>query len=144
MLEATTQRPPAPSASLQLAAIHRISSALYAKTDVEELLSETLDVSLQTTDAEAGSLLLFDPAQDALVFRQVLGSAAKYLQGKSVPLTSSGQCATVFKTGVALIRQEGFDTTYDEETGFRTRCTLTTPIRAFGERPLGVIQMLNK
>lgn len=130
--------------SKQLAAIHRISSALYAKTDVQELLMETLEASLETTDAEAGSILLFDPEKDALVFRQVLGPAAGYLTGKSVPLTSVGQSATVFKTGEAVIRQEGFDTGYDDETGFRTRCTLTTPIRTFGQQPLGVIQMLNK
>src|ERR1051325_2596810 len=128
----------------QLAAIYRISSALFAKTEIEALLAETLEVSLQTTDAEAGSILLYDPEENHLVFRQVVGSAAAYLMGMSVPMTSTGQCATVFKTGLAEIREEGFDPNYDKGSGFHTRCTLTTPIRNFGAQPVGVIQMLNK
>ena len=128
----------------QLSAIYRISAALYAKTDVEELLSETLEAALQTTDAEGGSILLYNPTEQSLVFRQVLGDAAVSLRGTSIPLSSTGQCATVFKTGHSEIVETGFDLNYDEKTGFHTRCTLTTPIRAFGEEPLGVIQMLNK
>jgi sigma-B regulation protein RsbU (phosphoserine phosphatase) len=128
----------------QLATIYRISAALYAKTDMEELLSETLEAALQTTDAEGGSILLYDPVEDHLVFRQVLGPAASALKGETIPLSSPGQCATVFKTGHSEIVQEGFDLIYDKKTGFHTRCTLTTPIRAFGEQPLGVIQMVNK
>lgn len=128
----------------QLAALYHISAALYSKTDVEEMLSETLEAALQTTDAEGGSILLYDPAEDHLVFRQVLGDVADYLKGKSVPLSSRGQCATVFKTGRSEIVEEGFDPDYDKITGFHTRCTLTTPIRVFGKETLGVIQMLNK
>jgi signal transduction histidine kinase len=128
----------------QLATIYRISAALYAKTDMEELLSETLEAALQTTDAEGGSILLYDPVEDHLVFRQVLGPAASALKGETIPLSSPGQCATVFKTGHSEIVEKGFDLIYDKKTGFHTRCTLTTPIRAFGEQPLGVIQMVNK
>lgn len=128
----------------QLAAIYRISAALYAKTDMEELLSETLEAALRTTDAEGGSILLYDPTENHLVFRQVLGAAAAFLKGTSIPLSSTGQCATVFKTGRSESAKEGFDPNYDEKTGFHTRCTLTAPIRAFGEQPLGVIQMVNK
>jgi signal transduction histidine kinase len=141
---ALAQGPDANPCGPQLATIYRISAALYAKTDVEQLLSETLEAALQTTDAEGGSILLYDPQENHLVFRQVLGDVADYLRGKSVPLSSRGQCATVFKTGHSQIVEEGFDPNYDEVTGFHTRCTLTTPIRAFGEPPLGVIQMLNK
>ena len=128
----------------QLAAIYRISAALYAKTDVDELLSETLEAALRTTDAEGGSILLYDPVANHLLFRQVLGTAGGSLLGTSIPLSSPGQCATVFKTGRSEIAVKGFDPDFDEKTGFHTHCTLTTPIRAFGEQPLGVIQMVNK
>jgi signal transduction histidine kinase len=128
----------------QLAAIYRISAALYAKTDVEELLSETLEAALRTTDAEGGSILLYDSVANHLVFRQVLGTAGGSLLGTPIPLSSPGQCATVFKSGHSEIAEKGFDSDFDEKTGFHTRCTLTTPICAFGEQPLGVIQMVNK
>ncbi|MCW3055270.1 MAG: hypothetical protein JWN14_4440 [Chthonomonadales bacterium] len=128
----------------QLSAIYRISAALYAKTDVEEVLSETLEAAQRTTDAEGGSILLYDPKEKHLVFRQVLGEAADYLKGKSVPLSSEGQCATVFKSGHSEIVETGFDPHYDAGAGFHTRCTLTASIRAFGKDPLGVIQMVNK
>lgn len=129
---------------LQLAAINRISAALFAKTDVDELLTETLEVSMQTTFAEGGSILLFDPEIEELVFRHVSGPVAGSLQGKSVPLTSTGHCATVFRTGVAQIASAGFDTSFDRATGFRTEMTLTTPIRTFDGPPIGVIQLVNK
>jgi signal transduction histidine kinase len=128
----------------QLSAIYRISAALYAKTDVEELLAETLEAALQTTDAEGGSILLYDPVEKHLVFRQVLGEAADYLKGKTVPLSSEGQCAKVFKSGISEIVETGFDPKFDQGAHFHTRCALTAPIRAFGKNPLGVVQMVNK
>jgi len=128
----------------RLEAVNRICAALYAKTDIDDLLTETLEISRSTTDSEAGSILLLDPEMDCLVFRQVLGPASECLLGKTVPLASSGQCATVFRTGQSEVRQEGFDPNYDLMSSFRTRATLTTPIRMADKKSVGVIQLLNK
>src|SRR5207248_848250 len=128
----------------QLDAIHRISSALFAKADVDVLLHETLAVSLQTTDAEAGTIYLYEPKEKRLIFRHVLGPAAAALEGEAIRVPSSAVCAQVFEKGVTQISESGFSTVEDERTGFHTRQTLTTPIRNFGGQAIGVIQVLNK
>src|SRR5690348_16259132 len=94
-------------------AIHRISAALFAKTDMDQVLRETLDVSLQITNADAGSILLYDPVAQHLVFRYAVGPVAHKLIGQPLPLTSTGKCATVFKTGQSDISEGGFDPQWD-------------------------------
>jgi signal transduction histidine kinase len=130
--------------SAQLNAIHQISSALFAKVDVDEMLRETLNVSIRTTDAEAGTIYLYDPQQDRLVFRHIYGPAADHLIGATVSPDSEARCATVFRTGVTEINHTGFDRAFDEQSGYHTERSLTSAIRNFGGQPIGVIQVLNK
>ncbi len=130
--------------SAHIRAIHRISSALFAKTDMDQVLRETLEVSLQITNADAGSILLYVPEQQQLVFRYAVGSVAHKLIGLPLPLTSKGKCATVFNTGRSDISVGGFDPQFDSVTEYSTKSTLTTPIRNFSDQPIGVIQVLNK
>lgn len=125
-----------------LKALERISAALFAKTDVAEMLRNTLQVAIETTDADAGSILLYEPEQNALVFRHVIGPVSEKLLDTVLPLTSEGRCATVFKTKQAEISEEGFDPNFDDL--YHTVCALTVPICNFGGDPIGVIQVLNK
>src|ERR1043165_7906973 len=130
--------------SAQLNAIHRISSALFAQADVDTMLRETLEVSMQTAEAEAGSILLYDRNSRELTFRHALGPVGGKLIGKPVNLQGGGKCAGVFLTGKSDISIEGFDEPAHTRSEFVTRCTLTTPIRNFGGEPIGVVQVLNK
>src|ERR1700722_14573176 len=92
----------------QIAAMHRISAALFSKTDTDSLLRETLTVALETVDADAGSLLLFDPQRGKLVFRYVIGEAAATLRGREIDLIehASSKAATVFRTGEPSITSD--------------------------------------
>src|SRR5258706_10293201 len=128
----------------QLDAIHRISSALFAQTDVDRMLVETLEVSVRTAGAEAGSILFYERSKNQLVFRHALGPVGERLIGQTVSLAGAGKCATVFRTGVSDISNEGFDEPEITRNTFHTRSTLTSAIKNFGGDPIGVVQVVNK
>src|SRR5437588_12450056 len=89
----------------QIAAVHRISGALFSKIDLDTLLRETLHVSLESIDADAGSILLYDSEKRKLVFRYVVGPAAPRLTGLEIDAEQEprGNAATVFHTGESLV-----------------------------------------
>ena len=131
----------------QIDAAHRISAALSSRLDLNELLTETLDVSLQTVAATAGSILLYNPDIKRLVFKHVIGKTE--LIGDEIdPFAPKlGHAATVFRTGQSSIvdtRVEAYDASKDLKTGFRTSSLLTVALKNYGGEPIGVLQMLNK
>ena len=133
----------------QITAMHRISAALFSKTDTDSLLRETLTVALDTVDADAGSLLLYDQESHKLVFRYVIGEAAQTLRGREIDIEdhASSKAATVFRTGEPLItndtRIDVHDPFIDQTTGYQTDSILTVPLRNMGE-PIGVMQAVNR
>jgi signal transduction histidine kinase len=133
----------------QITAMHRISAALFSKTDTDSLLRETLTVALDTVDADAGSLLLYEPESGKLVFRYVIGDAANTLRGQELDIEdhANSKAATVFRTGQPLItsdtRIDVHDPFIDQTTGYRTDSILTVPLRNMGE-PIGVMQAINR
>lgn len=129
----------------QIEAAHRISAALSSRLTLSELLAETLGVSLQTVEADAGSILLYNPDTERLVFKHVIGKTE--LIGDEIdPLTDkSGRAATVFRTGVSSISDaNSYNPEKDLKTGFHTLSLLTVPLKNYGGEPIGVLQTLNK
>ncbi len=133
----------------QMAAMHRISEALFSKRDTGSLLKEALTVALETVDADAGSLLLYDDNQKKLVFRYVIGDASDSLTGVSIDTSeeSVSKAAIVFRSGKSQItkdtRLDGHDLSIDKATGYHTDSILTVPLKNLGE-PIGVMQALNR
>lgn len=132
----------------QLDAMHQISAALFSKTSLDDLLRETLTVSLQTVEADAGSILLFDREKGVLVFRYVIGGATALVGREIDPETDiNGKASRVFRTGQSLITPdtstEGHNRDIDNVTGYRTRDILTVPLRNMNET-IGVLQALNR
>lgn len=132
----------------QLAAVHRVSAALFQQIELEALLRQTLLVSLDTVGADAGSILLYDAERRRLVFRHVVGKTE--LIGREIDPTQdrTGKAATVFREGRSLITEDapaqGHNVSFDADTGYRTRTILTVPLRNLGGDPVGVLQALNK
>src|SRR5579859_844588 len=87
----------------QLEAVHRISAALASKGDLDSILKETLRVSLDTVDADAGSLLLYDPDRKKLVFAHVIGKTELLGQEIDPEQDRTGKAATVFRTGMPAL-----------------------------------------
>lgn len=132
----------------QLLAVHRVSAALFSITDLDALLRETLHVSLETVEADAGSILLYDAQKRRLVFRYVIGKTELIGQEIDPEEDRTGRAAEVFRTGMPLLtadtRREGHNAEFDAATGYRTQNLLTVPLKNLGGEPIGVMQALNK
>jgi HD-GYP domain-containing protein (c-di-GMP phosphodiesterase class II) len=132
----------------QINAMQQLGSALFGLRSVDEIVRETLKVAIGVLNAQVGSLQLYDPANDTLVFRHAVDEHnAEMLIGLSVPATQ-GINSRVFHSGEPLITnqipEEGdWNRDVDEKTGFHTRNMLTVPLKQPDGKTLGVIQVLN-
>ncbi|NUQ01345.1 MAG: GAF domain-containing sensor histidine kinase [Armatimonadetes bacterium] len=132
----------------QLEAVHHITAALSSKTDLEEILQETLRSCLLAVKANAGSILLFEEADGLLEFKYVVGAAASILTGRKMD-PQQGIAGEVFRTGEPKITE---DVTQDKshfkgvdaDTGYTTRNMVTVPLKSIHGEPVGVMQILNK
>lgn len=132
----------------QVNAMHRISAALFSKTSLDDLLRETLTVSLQTVEADAGSILLYDREKEVLAFRYVIGGATELIGREFDPSADiTGNASRVFRTGQALITPDtsmaGHNPRFDKDTGYVTKNMLTVPLKNMDET-IGVMQALNR
>ena len=133
----------------QIDAVHRISAALYSKSDLDALLRETLHVALETVEADAGSILLFDREKRKLVFHYVVGEKAVELMGGEIdPDDEYANAAAAFRSGQTVLTLDPRAATYnpevDKRIGFQTKSLITVPLKSSGGEPIGVMQALNK
>jgi signal transduction histidine kinase len=120
-----------------------LSSELGLKRLLELILLSAIDVM----QATAGSLLLFDPATDELVFEVVLGGGGKALWQSRIP-TDAGIAGWVFThREPAIANNVATDSRFlaglDESVGFHTTSLIAAPLIHKGN-PIGVIEVLNK
>jgi signal transduction histidine kinase len=132
----------------QLEAIFRITSALYAKQNLDDMLQETLRVALEVVSADAGTLYLYNPEHNTLVFRYVVGEKADELTGMEIP-ADRGVAGEVFQSGQPKITEDASREArhlrdVDAKTGYHTRNMVTVPLRDIEGKPLGVLQAVNK
>lgn len=132
----------------QIDAVARISEALHTKTRLDDLLRETLQVALESVDANAGSLILYEPERDKLVFRYVIGDAASFLTGFAME-PNKGIAGAVFQTGQAQIsadvsKDARHNREVDKQSGFVTKNIMTVALKTRDGKPIGVMQVLNK
>jgi signal transduction histidine kinase len=132
----------------QIDAVRRIAITLSTATEIEELVREALDTSLTLAEAEAGSILLYDPAKQKLVFRYVVGDKADELTGTELG-PDQGLAGMVFQSGRTFVSEDvGTDRAHlrelGEEVGYVTRNMVTVPLMSPEAEPLGVMQVLNK
>ncbi|HZO88011.1 MAG TPA: GAF domain-containing sensor histidine kinase [Chthonomonadaceae bacterium] len=131
----------------QIEAVHRISAALFSKTSLDSLLRETLRVFLETVDADAGSIWLYDDEKRKLVCRHVYRGAASLIGYELDPEDPNAKAAMVYRTGQSLItdtRTQTYNKSVDDRTGYHTDKILTVPLKNLGGEPIGVMQALNK
>ncbi len=131
----------------QIKAIRAISETLFSHDSVDAMLHQTLQIAMETLDAGAGSVQIYDANRDALVFRCTLGPAADTLKDLALP-ASQGISGRVFRSGQPDISLNvrthlDFNSAVDARTGFVTRAMATVPIKARNSAFLGVIQLLN-
>ena len=132
----------------QLAAVQRIAAELSSVTKVDDIVHEALELCLEIAEADAGSLVLYDPQQEKLVYRHVIGEKAAEIIGLQLEPTR-GIAGKAFTSGQSLISQDVTQEAshlgeIDQRTGFVTRNMATVPLRSVSGDPLGVLQVLNK
>jgi adenylate cyclase len=123
----------------------RIATKVAAAETLEELLRYIVEVSVQQTEAERGTLFLNDEKTSELYSRVAQGVGFREIR----LLNDSGIAGHVFKTGQGLIIDDAytdirFNRSVDADTGFVTRNLLCAPIVTPGREVIGVLQILNK
>ena len=131
----------------QLEAIRRVSDTLFTHPGTEAMVRETLRIALDVLRADAGTVYLYEPAADSLVFRYVVGGSGEQLIGTKIP-ADKGIAGAVFRSGKPRLDgdvREGGDYNADVETrfGYHTESMMTVPIKRANAAPIGVMQILN-
>lgn len=132
---------------LQIVAMHRMATAVFSRHTVDDLVREVLRAAADVLHSEVGSLQLFDPATNTLVFKHVLDPQDEVLVGRSMSVFQ-GIAGTVFRTGKGVVTLSApehaeWNPEIDEITGYRTCSMLTAPLKGRDSSPIGVIQILN-
>ncbi len=132
----------------QITAVHQISRVLSSSLDLDDRLRDILKTSMQAVDADAGTVYLYRPADDKLVFRLVIGEKSEELTGRVMP-ADAGVAGAVFQSGESRIAADArstgeHDRTIGESVGFDTKNIIAVPLKYQAGRPVGVMQVLNK
>jgi HD-GYP domain-containing protein (c-di-GMP phosphodiesterase class II) len=161
----------AAQAGRELEELNRIGIALSETRDVERLLELILRTAREITGADAGSLYLTEPsdgnsngaaqiAQNGAVparllrFRLTQNDSVQFpYKEHTLPITESsmaGYCALhgeVIELADAYripkSRPFHFNSSFDEEAGYRTRSLITLPMKNPKGEVLGVLQLIN-
>lgn len=134
----------------ELRAVHRITAALQSRTRPEELVSQTLMAAVAIVGAAAGSILIYEPESDCLVFRHVVGASQEIsgqLCGRKMP-ADKGIAGSVFKTGLGFVTPDvSADSLHyreiDRVTRYSTRNMIAVPLKTVNGQVLGVMEVLN-
>jgi len=141
-------RPELEKRKRELDAVLEISNALFSKVGLDELVKATLEVTLRTVNAGAGSVILFDPKIEKLVFRYVVGPAAPMLTGMELN-PDQGICGEVFQTAIPKITDDPMKEkrhlrSVGEDIHYITKNMVSVPLKSIAGNPIGVMQILNK
>ncbi len=144
--------------SIELKELNQIGVALSVERDVDTLLSLILQRSRAITNADAGSLLLVEEpieGQKQLRFKLAQNDSLEVGYREFVmPLSRSSIAGFVTLSGRSLriddvyqISQEaeyGFNRSFDEKTGYRTKSMMTVAMRNHADEIVGAIQLINR
>ena len=130
---------------LQTGLLLQIANKVAAAETLEELLRYIVEVSVQQTGAERGSLFINDEKSNELYSRVAQGVGFREIR----ILNSTGIAGHVFQSGQGMIIDDAytdprFNRAVNADTGFVTRNLLCAPIMTPGREVIGVLQVLNK
>jgi len=130
----------------------KASQSLAGIESLDDLLPQLLDLAQEVTDAEASSILLYNPKLNILEFslakNETLGERTEQILKSNVELKMGEGLAgwVAVNRQPVMIQDVQQDTRFfkeaDHYTGFYTRTLLCVPI-VYGEELLGVIEVLN-
>jgi len=146
----------------ELEELHRIGIALSETRDVDQLLALILQKAREITCADAGSLYLVEHEGSTngssgarrLRFRLTQNDSAQFpFKEQTMALTEAsmaGYCALHAKVveladaySIPKALPFHFNSSFDEQTGYRTRSMLCLPMKNGKGEVLGVLQLIN-
>lgn len=127
--------------------VHRFNAVI---TDLDTLLERIMEEGKQVANAEACSLMLYDPAGDELYFEVALGDAGDQQALKKEIRLKNGQgiagAAATSRQSINVGDAQADPRFYDgadAKSQFKTRSILAVPMVEH-DRLIGVIELLNK
>jgi len=120
-----------------------INREMAAAGDRDELLKKIIDFSLDLLGVERGTLFLYNPERNELTAKIATG-----INTIRVP-ADRGICGECIKTGKTVVIPDAysdprFNPDIDKTTGFKTRNIMSIPLRDHENKPVGVLQVLNR
>ncbi|TES90206.1 MAG: GAF domain-containing protein [Candidatus Cloacimonadota bacterium] len=130
---------------LRLKVLERVTEVASDIEDFRKVLSKLLDLAVEITSTEAGSILL--RKGDYVVIEAAEGPKAGLLKDLKLPL-GKGIAGWVAKTGVPLLsndvkKDERWDNRIAEAIQYETRNILCLPIKSRTD-VIGVLELINK
>lgn len=127
----------------QMQLVLDVSRMLAVTTDLDALLLRIAESTCKLLQCERASIWLHDDAAQQLWTKVALGSGEI-----RVPDTAGIVGATMTSNAVQHVAHPyddpRFNPANDKRTGFTTRSILAAPMEDSGDRPIGVIQAINK
>lgn len=123
------------------------ANRIAASTELDELLDQMLGLIIDVTQAEAGTLYLYEEQGHALVFKVVRGSPDSLrLVGRQID-AERGIAGAALRDGKPLfvhdvVADPRWERSFGELTELRLRTIYCVPLLLRG-RPLGVVQIFN-
>ncbi len=135
------------SRAQRLSTIYEVGSLMSSITDMRGLMDHIIKLATRVTEAEAGSLLLYDNERNELYFEIATGAVGKSLVGKRIGLGQgvAGTVALECKPVIVSpeIKSDMVDRSFDKKVGFKTMSMLAVPLRV-KEKLIGVLEVVNK
>ncbi len=127
--------------------LHTISQKISEKKPLPKLLNDIMESSKLIMDAEASSLLLYDPKDKKLHFQVATGKKGRLIKKYSVDL-GVGIAGWVAKHKKSILIDDCYKDTrfcsdYDKKSKFKTKSMVCVPLIR-KNKLLGVIQVINK
>ena len=131
----------------RLGFFYQVGQALVTSFDLNEFLSNTMQLAADVMDAGASSLMLIDEAKGELVFEVSHGGGSDILRRQRLSI-HEGIAGWVARTGKPTIANDAradprFNSRVDVRTGFLTQSIAAVPLKIKG-RTIGVLEVLNK
>ncbi len=131
-----------------LDAVHKATNKLASTGDTKAILREVLVLCVEAVGASGGTIYIHDAANKTLRFLHVLPEEVeRKLERLDIP-DDYGVAGQVFQTGESVISV--FDKEGDphnkivRKTGVPVRTMMTVPLAIQGQKPVGVVQLVNK
>jgi signal transduction histidine kinase len=131
----------------RLGFFYQVGQALVTNFDLNEFLSNTMQLAADVMDAGASSLMLIDEERGELVFEVSHGGGSDVLRRQRMSI-DEGIAGWVARTGKPTIANDAradarFNPRVDVRTGFLTQSIAAVPLKIKG-RTMGVLEVLNK